>query len=112
MDMATAQELIRLAEVSKASSWIRHDLSPHVAEILSKNRKLDLKPSVVQPLDPNLSGEEKLLRTIAGEPTDIVVLGKDYYGENQLREDHINFVVLSAHHVAELAKFWLEHRGR
>jgi hypothetical protein len=37
------------------------------------------------------------------------VLGKDYYGENQLREDHINFVVLSAHHVAELAKFWLEH---
>lgn len=112
VDKATAQELIRLAEASKASSWIRHDLRPELAELLSKHSKRLPKPSVRQPQEPNLSSEEKLRRAIAEEPSDIVVLSNDYYGEDQLREDHINFIVLSAHYVAELAKFWLEHQER
>ena len=93
MDKATAQELIRLAEVSKAFTWIRRDPSPVVAELLSK---FEPKPYVAQPLDPNLTPQERLLRAVADEPSEIVVLAKDYNGENQLRDDHINFIVLSA----------------
>lgn len=107
MDKAIAQELIRLAEVSKASTWIRRDPPAVVAKL----SKFELKPSVVQPLDSALTPEEELLRAIHGEPSDIVVLSKNYHGENELRDDHINFILLSSHHIAELAKFWLDHQG-
>jgi hypothetical protein len=113
MDKATAQELIRLAEASKASTWIRFPspVTLAVVAIAPKSLKFDLRPYVRQPLNLDLSPEERLLRTIAGEPSEIVALSKDYYGENQLRDDHINFIVLSAHHVAELAKFLVGASG-
>lgn len=111
MDKATAQELIRLAEISHSSTWTRLP-SPQIADLLSKFSKLEPKPYISQPLDPNLMPEERLLRVVAGESTDIVVLSKDYKGKDHLRDDHINFIVLCAHHVAELAKFWLEHQER
>jgi hypothetical protein len=111
MDEATAQELIRLAEVSHASTWARRP-SPEIADLFSKFSKSEPKPYISQPLDPDLTPEERLLRTAAGESTEIVVLANDYKGRDKLRDDHINFVVLSAHHAAELAKFWLENQER
>lgn len=111
MDEATAQELIRLADVSKTSTWIRRP-SPQIAELFSRFSKVEPKSDISQPLNPNLTPEERLLRVVAGESTDIIVLANDYNGQDQLRDDHINFIVLSAHHVAELATFWLEHHNR
>ena len=85
MDKATAKELVKLSEASRAETWFRRDPPP--------NNSFGLTPIIQMPREGTYGQE---------------VLAEDYEGDDEMRENHIGFVALSARHIAELAKFWLE----
>ncbi len=91
MNREIAEKVIALAKASKAEFWIRREPSPEM-----KARFGELPPIVELPRQQ-------------GEPCGITVLAQDYGDRDQLREDHINFVVLVARHAEELATYWLDH---
>ena len=96
MNQTIAEELIRLSATSKAPTWNRRDPS----EDMKKHFGTSIRSFVEQPRTAQPG-------TAVGQE----VLAEDYGNEDQLREDHINFIVLSAHHAAELAQFWITMHG-
>lgn len=91
MDKAIAEKLIQLAKDAKVEFWFERRPTP---EMIAHFGSQGLHPFIEQ-------AKQK------GEAVGVEVLAEDYSGNDELREAHLAFILASAKHVPEMARFFL-----
>jgi hypothetical protein len=93
MDKATAKKIIELAKAAKADRWYVRRPTPEMKAHFGSN----MHPLLVQRKEGKM-------------PYDQDILADDYgVTSEELREAHIEFILIAAENLAELAQFWLTY---